>query len=212
MSQIEAAIAAIESLEPGEQFSYRQLAIEFACSRTTLARRHQGLASSRSTMAENQQALHPQQEQELLRYIRKLTERGLPPTGAMIRRFGSDTSKKELGKNWVDWYIQRHEVDLISRWATGIDRSRHQADSQSKYSLYFERLRSKLSQYDIEPCNMYSMDKKGFMLGVLTRSKRVFSRRLYEEGKIKAHTQDGSREWITLLACLASRVQSTSDL
>jgi hypothetical protein len=56
------------------------------------------------------------------------------------------------------------------------------------------------------------MDKKGFMLGVLTRSKRVFSRRLYEEGKIKAHTQDGSREWITLLAFLASRVQSTSDL
>jgi DNA-binding transcriptional regulator YhcF (GntR family) len=115
MSQIEAAIAAIESLEPGEQFSYRQLAIEFACSRTTLARRHQGLASSRSTMAENQQALHPQQEQELLRYIRTLTERGLPPTGAMIQRFGSDISKKELGKNWVDWYIQRHKVDLISR-------------------------------------------------------------------------------------------------
>ncbi|KAF1941680.1 hypothetical protein EJ02DRAFT_491285 [Clathrospora elynae] len=25
------------------------------------------------------------------------------------------------------------------------------------------------------------MDKKGFMLGVVTRSKRVFSRRLYEE-------------------------------
>jgi len=204
MSQIEAAIAAIESLEPGEQFSYRQLATQFACSRTTLARRHQGLASSRSTMAENQQALYPQQELELLRYIKKLTEQGLPPTRAMIRRFGSDIAKKELGKNWVDRYIQRHEVDLISRWATGIDRSRHQADSQSKYSLYFELLRSKLSQYDIEPCNMYNMDEKGFMLGVLTRSKRVFSRRLYEEGKIKAHIQDGSREWITLLACICA--------
>jgi hypothetical protein len=74
----------------------------------------------------------------------------------MIRRFGSDIAKKELGKNWVDRYIQRHEVDLISRWATGIDRSRHQADSQSKHSLYFELLCSKLSQYDIKPCNMYS--------------------------------------------------------
>jgi hypothetical protein len=74
MNQIEAAIAAIKLLEPGEQFSYCQLAIEFACSRTTLVRRHQGLASSRSTMAENQQAFHPQQEQQLLQYIRKLTE------------------------------------------------------------------------------------------------------------------------------------------
>jgi hypothetical protein len=39
------------------------------------------------------------------------------------------------------------------------------------------------------------------MLRILTRSKRVFSRRLYEEGKIKAYIQDGNREWITLLAC-----------
>jgi hypothetical protein len=31
------------------------------------------------------------------------------------------------------------------------------------------------------------MDEKGFMLGVLTCFKRVFSRRLYKEGKIKAH-------------------------
>jgi hypothetical protein len=51
---------------------------------------------------------------------------------------------------------------------------------------------------------MYNIDEKGFMLEVLTRSKRVFSRRLYEEGKIKAHIQDGNREWITLLACICA--------
>jgi hypothetical protein len=51
---------------------------------------------------------------------------------------------------------------------------------------------------------MYNMDGKGCMLGILTRSKRVFSRRLYEEGKIKAHIQDGNREWITLLACICA--------
>jgi hypothetical protein len=48
------------------------------------------------------------------------------------------------------------------------------------------------------------MDKKGFMLGVLTRLKRVFSRRLYEEGKIKAYIQDSNREWITLLAYICA--------
>jgi hypothetical protein len=42
------------------------------------------------------------------------------------------------------------------------------------------------------------------MLGVLTRSKRVFSRRLYKEGKIKAHIQDSNQEWITLLACICA--------
>jgi hypothetical protein len=51
---------------------------------------------------------------------------------------------------------------------------------------------------------MYNMDEKGCMLGILTRSKRVFIKRLYEEGKIKAHIQDGNREWITLLACISA--------
>ncbi|KAF1928461.1 uncharacterized protein M421DRAFT_63035 [Didymella exigua CBS 183.55] len=206
MGSTEAAIAAIESLEPGEQFSYRKVAAEYHCNRTTLARRHQGIAGSRSTMAENQQALHPQQEQELLRYIERLTRQGLPPSRPMIRRFALEIAKKELRKGWVDQYIQRHDVHLISRWTTihSIDRSRHQADSLSKYSLYFKLLRSKLSQYNIEPHNIYNMDEKGCMLGILTRLKRVFSRRLYEEGKIKAHIQDSNREWITLLACICA--------
>jgi hypothetical protein len=122
----------------------------------------------------------------------------------MIRRFASSIARKELGIHWVDQYIEQHQVDLISHWATGIDRSCHQADSQSKYSLYFELLCKKFSQYDIEPHNMYNMDEKGFMRGVLTHSKRVFSRRLYEKGKIKAHIQDGNQEWITLLACICA--------
>jgi hypothetical protein len=42
------------------------------------------------------------------------------------------------------------------------------------------------------------------MLGVLTRLKRVFSRRLYEEGKLRAYIQDGNWEWITLLACICA--------
>ena len=105
MGSIEAALAAIESLEPGEKLRYRQIAKEYGCDRTTLARRHQGVRASRRTKAENQQALHPQQEQELLRYIRQLTDRGLPPTRAMIRRFASDIAKRELGKGWVDRYI-----------------------------------------------------------------------------------------------------------
>jgi hypothetical protein len=51
---------------------------------------------------------------------------------------------------------------------------------------------------------MYNMDEKGCMLGILTRSKRVFSKRLYEEEKIKTHIQDGNREWMTLLACICA--------
>jgi hypothetical protein len=34
---------------------------------------------------------------------------------------------------------------------------------------------------------MYNIDKKGFILGVLTHSKRVFSRRMYKDIKIKSY-------------------------
>jgi hypothetical protein len=131
MSSIEAALAAIESLQPGEQFSYRKIAAKYCCNRTTLARRHQGISSSSAIRQENQQALYPQQEQELLRYIERLIRQGLPPTRPMIRRFASDIAKKELGVHWVDRFITRYKVDLVSRSATGIDRARHQADSLS---------------------------------------------------------------------------------
>jgi predicted transcriptional regulator len=43
MSSIEAALAAIDSLELGEKFSYRQIANKYGCNRTTLARRHKGV-------------------------------------------------------------------------------------------------------------------------------------------------------------------------
>ncbi|KAF2844478.1 hypothetical protein T440DRAFT_350820, partial [Plenodomus tracheiphilus IPT5] len=83
----EAALAAIELLRPGEQLSYRRIADQYGCNRTTLARRHQGVSTTRGLEAQNRQALYPQQEQELLRYIEHLTRQGLPPTRSMIRNF-----------------------------------------------------------------------------------------------------------------------------
>ena len=91
MSSIEAAIAAIESLEPGEQFSYRRIAEEYCCTIGHLNLARYPLRKSASS------PLHPQQEAELLRYIERITRRGLPPTRAMIRNFASQIAKRELG-------------------------------------------------------------------------------------------------------------------
>lgn len=48
------------------------------------------------------------------------------------------------------------------------------------------------------------MDEKGFLLGILGRSKRIFNKPLHEEGKKRSTIQDSSREWITLLACICT--------
>ncbi|XP_014550046.1 hypothetical protein COCVIDRAFT_51538, partial [Bipolaris victoriae FI3] len=48
------------------------------------------------------------------------------------------------------------------------------------------------------------MDEKGFLLGVVERSKRVFSKQLWAQKKVTAALQDGCREWITVLACICA--------
>jgi hypothetical protein len=93
MEPIGAALAAIESLDPREKPNYTQIAQTCGVVRSTLTRGHQRVSASRSTKAQNQHALHPQQEQVLL------------PTQAMIRRFASDIAKRELRKGWDDRYI-----------------------------------------------------------------------------------------------------------
>ncbi|EUC40877.1 hypothetical protein COCMIDRAFT_77455, partial [Bipolaris oryzae ATCC 44560] len=84
MSNIEAALAAIDALGPGESFTYTEIAKRYGVVRSTLTRRHQGRCASPTTGCQKRQLLHPQQEQALIAYINRLTDRGLPPTQSMI--------------------------------------------------------------------------------------------------------------------------------
>jgi hypothetical protein len=84
MSSIEAALPAIESLKPGEKLVYTDYAAKYGVDCRTLAQRHQCITASCSTKAADQRALQPQQELELVQHIKQLTERGLPPTQAMV--------------------------------------------------------------------------------------------------------------------------------
>jgi hypothetical protein len=122
----------------------------------------------------------------------------------MIRNFGSQIAGRELRKNWVDRFVQRYPDDLISKWTAAMDNNRHKADSGRKYSLYFDLLREKIEQYHVEARYTYNMDEKGFMLRAVGRLKRIFSKASYEDGKRRNTIQDGSREWITLLACICA--------
>ncbi|KAF1965550.1 hypothetical protein BU23DRAFT_489113 [Bimuria novae-zelandiae CBS 107.79] len=56
-----------------------------------------------------------------------------------------------------------------------MDSNRHKADSKTKYEAYFDLLHPKMEEYNILSCNTYNMDKKGFLISVIRRSKRVFS-------------------------------------
>jgi hypothetical protein len=48
------------------------------------------------------------------------------------------------------------------------------------------------------------MDEKGFMIGTTGRSKRIFSKIMWERKEIRSTLQDGLREWVTVLACIGA--------
>ena len=51
------------------------------------------------------------------------------------------------------------------------------------------------------------MNEKGFMIGKLQKTKRIFNLEHYASGKLRGSREDGNREWITLLACIYAENQ-----
>ncbi|KNG52820.1 pogo transposable [Stemphylium lycopersici] len=204
MDPIQEAIRYIESREPGDDFSYREVARKYGVDRTTLSRRHQGKRRSYKAQAEHQRLLNLQQELELVRYIEELTRRGLPPTREMVGNFASAVANWEVSESWITRFLQRHADKLTTKWATSIDRQRHEADSREKYEAYFNTLHTKMREYDLDERNTYNMDEEGFFVGIASRSKRVFSKAVYKEEKRTQAIKDGNREWVTLIACVCA--------
>jgi hypothetical protein len=52
--------------------------------------------------------------------------------------------------------------------------------------------------------NIYNFDEKGFLMGFARSLKRVIARGALESGRITKAKQDGSREFISILACISA--------
>jgi hypothetical protein len=194
MTAIQDAIPAIERMSEGASFLYTKVAKDFKFDRSTLSRRHQGKQAPRAAKAVQQQKLNPQQEEKLIIYIGELTERGLPPTREMIKNLASAVAESDMGESWVLRFLTRHKTKLTFKWTTGIDRNCHKADSKARYSMYFDLLHQKMQQYNVNAENIYNMDEMDFLIGTTARSKRVFSKAIWQHRQVRAALQDGSRE------------------
>ena len=51
---------------------------------------------------------------------------------------------------------------------------------------------------------MYNFDEKGFMIGVGQAVKRIMTKGKLRSGEIIGASQDGNREWISLLAAICA--------
>jgi hypothetical protein len=82
---IQAAIEENGSQEPGEQLPVQEAADNHGVWRSTMQRRMAGQTVPQTEHTTNTKKLSPQQEDELVLYVKSLTARRLPPTRAMIQ-------------------------------------------------------------------------------------------------------------------------------
>ncbi|GAM37109.1 pogo transposable element [Talaromyces pinophilus] len=108
MDQYELALKALRSLKPGETPNIALVARTYGVDRSQLSRRFRGVSGSKEAQYDNQRLLNEEQSRVLIKWINQLTERGLPPTNAMLENFAREISGKEPGKNWVIWWKKAH--------------------------------------------------------------------------------------------------------
>ncbi|KAF2175824.1 hypothetical protein K469DRAFT_609322 [Zopfia rhizophila CBS 207.26] len=152
------------------------------------------------------------QEDVLLRHINNLTDRGMPP-------IMEEMIKEPIGKNWVYRFCQRYNDQIKSGYLRNIDQHTKRLIillilsiatilyvsfiyGKCIYTLF--KLQAKMELYHIRPRNTYNFDEKGFLLGICHSLKRIFAIRKLKSKRILGATQDGSREWISLLACICA--------
>ena len=196
--------AALESLKLQDVINLSATARQFNVDRSTLSRRWNKVTNPASMQHLKQQLLTPEQERELVKYINKLTERGILPTPSMVRNFAKDIGGVLPGRTWLSRFCLRHQDSIICRYLKNIDIQRSKADSAASYKLFYDLLKEKLAKYHVLPQDTYNMDEKGFMIGVMNTTRRIFSKQAFDKGQVLGSNQDGNREWITVLATVCA--------
>jgi hypothetical protein len=136
MGSIEAAITDLESQKHP---NYTATAKKYDVDRTTLSRRHRGITAARGTREAYSQLLTKQQSKNLVAYINKLTERGIPPSIHMVRQFAYDICRKMPGKNWAARWIKSQISELQSGFLEMMDLSRKKAENPYQFYRYFQQ-------------------------------------------------------------------------
>jgi hypothetical protein len=172
--------------------------------RTTLARRAKGEIQPRKYYHPKWSLLSKEQEQLLVHHIDVLTKRGFPPNHHQIRCWVANITGKLPGKNWSYKFVRNHSDSITSKYLTGFDIQRRRADNYWVVNSYFQLVKEKVEQYKITPGNTYNMDEKGFLIGKVHKTKRVFSHSWKKQGKLQGAAQDGNRTWITVLATICA--------
>ena len=104
---------------------------------------------------------------------------GFPPRldlfEAVAARLVSDDGGPPLRITWLRRFLNRHP-EYSTKFASGLNRQRALSSKPEPIKDYFRKLQTLLRKYKFLPHNIYSMDEKGFLLGLSNRAKVIVKR------------------------------------
>ena len=132
-------VAAFAVLDLQETRNYTEVAKEFKLKQTTLSKWYKGQTVSRKVfLSESRQCLTIAQEEALIEQINKLTDRHIPPTSQMVKNFAEEMIGREVGKNWTQGFIRRHNSRLKSIYLRNMDHCRTKAEYVPIFQHFYD--------------------------------------------------------------------------
>jgi Tc5 transposase DNA-binding domain len=134
--------SAIIDLESQSRVNYAAAAKKWKVERTTLAKRHKGQTGTREdATSDTHRKLTNAQEEVLIQYINKLSDRGLPPTPQIVKNIAEEIAYVKLSPNWVSRFCKRHRDQLKSVYLRMINHKRKIADNSYHFQYFYDTVR-----------------------------------------------------------------------
>ena len=134
-TDIKKAISDLKSQDPPK---YTETAKKYNLEPSTLRRRFKGeTVSHGDAHSRDKKLLTDAQEQVLVEYIRKLSDRGLHLTPKILENIIVEIVGHPIGGRWVQRFTKRHKNELTSIYLRNIDHSRHVADNSRHFEHYY---------------------------------------------------------------------------
>ena len=160
---------AIKALNNDQIKSVRAAAKAYNVPPSTLKHRIRGRVS-RVDSTPNCQNLTSIEESVLLNWIISADERGLPPQYSTVRHMASILSQKQIGVNWVNRFIQRHD-EVKARYSRRYDHQRALCEDPKIIQGWFNLVHNIIAKYGILEQDIYNFDETGFSMGMTSTSK-----------------------------------------
>lgn len=144
-----------------------------------------------------------EQEDALAHWATLMHSWGWPPRVKQVRLMAMELLRaagetEELGVNWVQRFLFRHS-HLVSVFSQALNKERAVMHDEEVIRNWFQLVSNTLKEYDIDLEDTYNMDEKGFALGLLGKHRVICS--IHYSPTL---TQDGNREWVSLIECVCA--------